>query len=259
MATTAPADVTAIEIAYPTTGEATLQLRLGPCRVRFTPGDGPAWVTGTYTDLSRTLPIDVRTAGGRSVIAQRFDPGLFETVELPQLDLVVARDRPFSLDLQLGATETVFDLGGLSLTALAVKGGAGRFDIDFTRPNPADLARIELAMGAGSLVLRHVANANFSELHLGGGVSACSLDFSGELRRDAHATIEAGLASVDVSFPGTAAARVTKKSLAASTRAIGPFTQKDGAYCTPAAIAGAHPSLDIDVSLALGSLGISAT
>ena len=257
MTTSAPTDVLNIEVPYPTATGLALQVRLGPCRVRFTPTDGPSFITGTYGDQTRTLPLDVQTQGGVVTIAQRFTPMSFNTVDVPRLELGISRSRPFALDIQAGASDNSFDLGGLPLTRLTLKAGAARFETDFSLPNPTPMTMLELGMGAGSFIARRLANANFSELRLGGGMSASTLDFSGTLQRDAHGRIDAGLASVDISVPASTSARFKATAFAAGKTVVG-LTAKGDSYYTPSALEGKHPLLEIEVSMAFGNLTINA-
>ena len=255
MSTTAPTTQT-IDIAYPGPGDLELVLRVGPCRLSFRPTDGPAWISGTYDDASGMLPLQV-TTGQRTVIAQGFDLALVRGAALPRLDLAIARQRPFSLELQAGASEAMFDLGGLPIARLAVKAGAGRFEIDFTQPNPAMMTLLDLSAGAGALTAKHLANANFAAMRYGGGVSACTLDFSGTLARDGAVRIDAGLGSVDLSVPAETAMRVRSKSFAAGVRAAGGFTRRDDTYVTTPGARDQHPMLDVEASLAFGALNLT--
>ncbi len=246
---------TKIEIPYPDAPEPTLQLRVGPCRMRFVPSDGPLWIGGTYDDPTGALPIEVR-AGPVTTVSQRFDLPAWTGIELPLLDLAIARTRAFTLDINAGASESSFDLGGLPLAQLVIKTGAGRFEVDFAQPNPVAMRLMDLAAGAGAFSAKHLANANFSTLRLGGGVSACTLDFAGELRRDASARIDAGLGSVDIIVPQVTSAEVRTRAFAATKRATG-FTEKGDAFYTAPALEGKRPLLTIDVSMAFGSLALT--
>jgi hypothetical protein len=245
-----------IEIAYPDGAEPSLLLRAGPCRVTLAPFDGPGWISGVYSDPGGALPLQIVT-GALTVLSQRFDPVVFSGAALPHLDLRISRERPFAFEIQVGASENHFDLGGLPISRLALKAGAGRFDIDFATPNPTALSLIDLSAGAGSISARHLANANFALLRFGGGVAACTLDFSGALTRDAAARIDSGLGSIDITVPALTAARVSTKTFATARRATGGFIAQGDVYSTAPALQGARPLLDIDVSLAFGSLSLT--
>lgn len=256
---TAPttSDTVGIELPYPPSAERTLRLRIGPGHLRFTPTEGPMWISGTYADPTHTLPIDVRSDGSVATIAQRIDLRAPGEIQLPRLDLAISRQRPFALDIEAGASDSAFDLGGLPLTRVVMKAGAGRFDVDFSSPNPAAMTLMDLGLGAGAFFARHLANANFGELRLGGGMSACTLDFSGELRADANARVDAGFASLNVLIPPATSARVVVKSFAAGSKATPAFTRGADAYYTAPALAGKHPLLAIDISMAFGTLELS--
>jgi hypothetical protein len=245
-----------IEIAYPEGAEPSLLLRAGPCRVSLAPFDGPGWISGVYSDPGGALPLQV-VPGPLTVLSQRFDPAVFSSVGLPRLDLRISRERPFAFEIQVGASENSFDLGGLPISRLALKAGAGKFDIDFATPNPTAMSQMELSAGAGSVSARHLANANFALLRLGGGVAACTLDFSGALTRDAAVRIDSGLGSVDITTPALTAVRISTKTFATARRATGGLIAQGDVYSTAPALQGARPLLDIDVSLAFGSLSLT--
>jgi hypothetical protein len=253
---TTTGDTQRIEIAFPPTAVPTLQLRTGPCHLRFTPAEGPAWISGTYSDPTQTLPIEIRSDGAVATIAQRIDLRTLGAIQLPRLDLAISRERPFALDIQAGASDSTFDLGGLPLARLVMKAGAGRFDVDFSTPNPTAMAQMNLELGAGAFFARHLANANFAELRVGGGISACTLDFTGELRGDANARVDAGFASLDVLVPAVTSARVLVKSFATGNQVRSGFTRKGDAYYTDPAVTGRHPLLAIDINMAFGTLGL---
>lgn len=249
-----------ISMPYPQSGQAVLRLHLGPCRVHLVPGDGPDWVSGTYEDRSDMLPLSITVEAATTTVSQRFDPAAFSAISAPpRLDLTMDRARPVALFIETGAGDCVVDLGGLPVVALEVKAGAGRFDLDFSAPNPAELPSIDLSTGAGQLTARHLANANFTRLHVGSGMASCAIDLSGELKRDAFVRLDAGLASMEVSVPSTTAMRLRTKSFAAGTTVTGPISRDEDGYRTPPTAAGAHPLLTVEASIALGQLTIRAT
>ena len=259
MTTATTSDTVRIEIPFPTAAVPTLQVRIGPCQLRFVPSDGPAWVSGTYSDPTQMLPVDIRSDGAVATIAQRIDLGTLGEIQPPRLDLAISRERPFALDIQAGASDGSLDLGGLPLARFVMKAGAGRFDVDFSTPNPAAMASLGFELGAGAFFARHLANANFADMRVGGGVSACTLDFAGELRDDAKARVDAGFASLDVLVPAATSACVVVKSFASGSQVGSGFTRKGDAYYTEPATTGRHPLLTIDVSMAFGTLGLRTT
>ena len=249
-----------VRVPYPETMEPRLRLRLGPCVLRVVPSDEPDWITGSYDDRGTGLPLTAQVEGDTATLSQGFSfRSAGSILGLPQLELAISTRRPFALTMETGASETGFDLGGLPITAFELKAGAGKYDVDFSRPNPVQMRSLELGGGAGAFAARHLANANFAMLHVGTGVAGCILDFSGTLPRDAAARIDTGLGSVELVIPATTAARVHAKTFAAGTDLIGGFTRRSDGYYTAPALEGRHPLLVIEASVAFGQLTLRAT
>lgn len=247
-----------IQLPYPEGEVPELTLMTGPCRVHFSTTEEDVWMTGTYDDPSGVLPLEV-TPGPRAVLAQRFDPAWFTGAALPRLDLAFGKTRPFALEMRTGASENIFNLGGLPLSRFVVKAGAGRFELDWSAPNPTVLSLIDISAGAGAIVMRRLANANFGAMRFGGGMAACTFDFGGTLLRDATVRIDSGLGSVDVIVPAAMAAAVKAKAFASARRTSGGFTARGDEFLTKPAVEGAHPLLEIEVSLAFGALNLTTS
>jgi len=249
-----------VRVPYPDAVEPRLRLRLGPCVLHVVPSDEPDWITGSYDDRGTGLPLIAQVEGDTATLSQGFNfRSTASVLGLPQLDLAISARRPFALTMEAGASESGFDLGGLPITVLELKAGAGKYDVDFSRPNPVQMRSMELGTGAGAFTARHLANASFATLHVGTGVAGCILDFSGSLRHDASARIDSGLASVELVIPASTAARVHAKTFAAGTDATGGFTRRSDDYFTAPALGGAHPLLTIEASIAFGQLTLRAT
>lgn len=249
-----------VQVPYPVAAEPRLRLRLGPCVLHVVPGDGPDWITGSYDDRGTGLPLTADVDGDTATLSQGFSlRSSASALGLPKLDLAIGTTRPFALTMEAGASESGFDLGGLPITAFELKAGAGKYDIDFSRPNPIEMRSMELSTGAGAFTARHLANANFATLHVGSGVAGCTLDFSGSLLHDASVRLDTGLASVELAIPATTAARVHAKTFAANTDTIGAITRKADGYYTAPAMEGRHPLLTIEASIAFGQLTLRTT
>src|SRR5919204_5188072 len=162
---------TAITIPFPDVGERHLQIAVGACRLTITRDGGPAWVTGTYDDPTRSMPCRITQEGGAVRITQ--DPQLTQVLGLargvPTFDLALGAAQPYMLTIETGASDTSFELGGLPLTRLIVKLGAGKNVMRFSAPNPQAMSMFDLDAGAGSMEIGGLANANFAELTIDGG------------------------------------------------------------------------------------------
>jgi hypothetical protein len=163
------------------------------------------------------------------------------------------------LTIEAGASETDLDLGGLPISRLEVKQGAGKYRIDFSAPNPQVMSLFDLDAGAGDIELSHLVNANFAEMSIDGGAAAYRLDFSGTPQRDAYVKISTGVSSVEIRVPASTAAKISTESVLGSIEIGDGFMKKEGAFWTEAALAGKRPVLTIRTSVALGSLRLQVT
>jgi hypothetical protein len=249
---------TEIQIPYPEAAERHLRIRVGACRLRIARGGGALWVTGTYDDPTGSLECRIVQDGGSVRITQ--EPHLLGLGGLgrgvPTFDLALGTVQPFALTIETGASETTFELGGVPLTRLAVKLGAGKAVMRFLEPNPQPMSLLDLDAGAGSIELRALANANFTDMTLDGGAAVFTCDFSGTLQRAASAHISTGMSAVEILVPGSTAASVIADSTLGHLDVGDGFATREGGYWTQAGLAGSTPMLIIHASVALGSLSL---
>lgn len=249
-----------ISVPYPEAGELLLRLIAGPCRLRITPAEGEPWVGGTYDDPTGLLPLQIAADGSRVTIRQATHIGSVGSVtRAPVLDLRLSRERPFQLTLEGGANDQALDLGGLPITRMTMRHGAGRVDVDFSRPNPAEMDALDVTAGAATVRMRSLANANVATMVVSGGAAQYELDFAGELRRDADVRLNTGVAAVELKLPATNAAVVRADAVMGGLRIGDGFTTREGAYWNAAAVAGGQPVIRLAVNSMLGSVRVHAS
>ncbi len=249
---------TNITLPFPAATDRNLRIAVGACKLKVAPGAAEPWVAGTYIDQSNALPPVIQQEGGEARIMQNyqaFNPlGLFTSV--PQIDLRLGKAQPYALNVELGASDNALELGGLPLTRLSIKQGAGKVDVNFAAANPQPMSLLRIEAGATGLEMRQLANANFTDMILEGGAAGYKFDFGGTLTRDAHVRLTTGMAGVEVSVPAATAAKI-KAELVMGGLTIGDgFTKKDGAFWTEAALKGQTPVLSIEAIISLGGLTI---
>lgn len=252
-------NVTLIQLPFPEASDLKLRFSIGPVKLQIAPGEDDTWVDGTYTDPSGKMPCRVATEGGTVRISQenRWRGVLRQT---PAFDLRLGKAHPYALTIESGATDNnACDLGGLPLTLLDVKHGAGDFDLDFSVPNPRAMDRIHIVAGAAEVEAANLANANAGEIAIEGGAASITLDFGGTLQRDTRVKINAGMAAVELRVPSATAAKITPHITLGSIDTGDGFTTREGGYWTEAAVTGGTPVLLIDASVALGSLKLRTT
>ena len=247
---------TTIALPFPEAADRNLRIAVGACKLKVSPGAAQPWVAGTYVDHSNALPPLIQQEGGEARIMQNyqaFNPfGLFNST--PQIDLRLGAAQPYSLGIELGASDNTLDLGGLPLTRLSIKQGAGKVDANFSAANPQPMGHLRVEAGATALEMRHLANANFSEMTVDGGAAGYKFDFSGALQRDAHVRLTTGMSGVEVAIPATTAVKIRAEIVLGGLSIGDGFTKKDGAFWTEAAIKGQTPVLIVDANLSLGWL-----
>jgi hypothetical protein len=254
-------ETTEINVPYPTTAEKELRITMGGCRIRIVPGDGDAWVTGTYQDPSGMMPLSVELQGSTVRITHLGNVarviGLLGGV--PTLTIALGRAEPYMLTVEAGASDNDFELGGLPITQLVVKQGAGKSRINFADSNPKFMNLLHLTAGAATMHVGNLANSKAGVMTLEGGAAEYDFEFGGALQRETYAKIDSGVSSVGVSVPSYTAAKIKAESLLAHLDVGDGFTRMEGAYWTPAAVSGNSPILRIETSVALGALRLQLT
>src|ERR687893_1093511 len=232
---------TPIDVAYHAAEDLHLRIALGACRFKVRPGEGDAWVAGTYHDPTDRRPARILEEG-QSVTITETEPS-FERIPsvfggVPRYDLEFGKERPFALAIETGASDFELDLGGVPLSRLMVRQGAGKLELDFSVPNPHPMELLEVSSGAAGIELVNLANANLSEMRLSGGAASYELDFGGHLLRDAKVSIETGLSGVEVTVPSSTAARIVAETTLGSVEVGNGFTKREGAFLTDGTLRG---------------------
>ena len=248
---------TPIRVAYPALGNTHLRIALGACRFKARPGQGEEWVAGTYNDPTDRRPLRIIEEEA-SVTITEAEPS-FERIPavfggVPRYEVELGKKRPFALTIETGASDFELDLGGIPLSRLMVRQGAGKFELGFLQPNPEPMELIDVSTGAAGIELENLANANFSEMRLSGGAATYELDFGGVLLREAWVSIETGLSGVVVSVPTSTAASVAAETTLGSVDVGDGFMKREGTFLTEAALKGDDPVLRIRAGVRLGSL-----
>jgi hypothetical protein len=241
-----------IKVANPEAEGAHLTLSFGAGKLIVSPG-AQSLVDGTATYNVADLKPQVKKDGSDIEIKQ----GDFKSVSSfrdikNEWDLKLG-DMPMDLTIQAGAYEGNFELGGLTLKNLTVKDGAANVDISFKKPNQTEMSILRYETGASNVKLTGLANANFSTLSFSGGAGNYTLDFSGELQRDAVVTIESGLGDMSLVIPEDVNAVVTVEGAALNVNHSSGWTQNGPKYTQQ----GKTPTLTIIVKMSAGNLVIT--
>jgi hypothetical protein len=133
-----------------------------------------------------------------------------------EMRLSLSRTVPVDLDLELGATKAVLDLGGLNVLGLRLESSASETELDFSSPNRARMRALDVDVGAASFEARNLANANVAAMRIHGGVGGVDLDFGGQWSQDVSVDVDLALGKLALHVPRDVGVRVELQKFLAS-------------------------------------------
>lgn len=152
--------------------------------------------------------------------------------ESPELRLTLPRTLPLDLDLQFGGTQSVLDLGGMSVQSLRLECGAADASLLFSRPNRLTMRDLDVQVGAADFSAGQLANANAEQIRVSGGVGSVKLDFGGTWTRDLTVTSRLMLGKLTLQVPANVGVRVELHRIVAGFEHTG-LIKRDGAWYSP--------------------------
>lgn len=247
-------EVTDINIPFPEATELKLVLAVGACKLRIVPGSSETWVSGTYTAPAGVMPLTIEQHDGTLRISQEIVLST-RMRTAPKFDLKLGTGRAYQLKFETGASDCDLDVGGLPLTDLVIRQGAGSLEMDFSSPNPEVMDRLKLESGATSVEMKRLSNAGFKRMSVEGGAGSYELDFSGTLKYDATLDLQLGASSVELEIPPTLATDIKADSVLGSVSIPG-FARKGNQYRNRASLDESGPQLSVRAKMAVGSIAV---
>jgi hypothetical protein len=162
-------------------------------------------------------------------------------------------DTPMDLTVESGAYDGTFEFGGLSLNNLTVKDGAAKVELSFSEPNQVEMSTFRYETGASDVKMTGLANANFSIFDFSAGAGDYTLDFSGELQRDASIKVSSGLSNIIIVVPEGVNAVVTVDGGASNVNAGSGWSQNGKVYKQE----GEGPTLTFVVEVGAGNVTLT--
>jgi hypothetical protein len=244
-----------IQVAMPDSSEEVVDLTLsfGAGEIKLSGGEDDYLVSGKATYNVEDFKPVLKTDGNKVTLEQ----GNLNIKGIPNFqdkiknvwDLAL-RDTPMNLSIKAGAYSGRFDLGGISLKSLEISDGASDVNLSFDEPNPVEMDVLRYSTGASSVRLEGLANANAATIIFRGGAGSYTLDFNGELQRDAVVSVEAGISSLVIVVPEGTTAKVTVEGGMSNIDAFGDWEKSGDAYSQ----AGGDYKLTILVKMGAGSV-----
>lgn len=148
----------------------------------------------------------------------------------PELRLTLPRTLALDLDLQFGGTQSVLDLGGMSVQSLRLECGAADASLLFSRPNRLMMRDLDVQVGAADFSAGQLANANAEQIRVSGGVGSVNLDFGGTWTRDLTVTSRLMLGKLTLQIPANVGVRVELHRIVAGFDHTGLIKRDDAWY-----------------------------
>lgn len=251
---TGPTETTTIDEANPKTDKTVdVELDLGAGNLRLSGGaDGLA--TGTIdTNIAEWKP-EIERTDSRLTIRQGDGDINFGIADADDIvnkwDVQLGNDVPMELTINAGAYDGQMELGGMSLERLTVRDGASSVNLSFDEPNQVEMDMLRYNTGASTVTLTGLANANFDDMSFDGGAGTYTLDFSGELQRDATVNVKAGVCTLTIIIPEGTAVRINLDGGLTTVKTEGTWSASNDTYET----SGTGPQLTINIDLGAATL-----
>jgi N-terminal domain of toast_rack, DUF2154 len=237
---------------------ADITIKFGAGTLNIQPGAQNALVEGTASYNVADFKPDVTVNGSNIDITQ----GNLDVKEIPSFKKDIVNDwklslgnTPINLVINAGAYEGTYELGGLSIQSLEIGDGAAKVDVSFTNPNLIEMSSLTYSTGASEVSLKGLGNANTQEMTFRGGAGNYTLDFSGELRSNLNASIEAGVSQVTVIIPAGVNAQVITDTGLMTVSTDGSWQQNGNTY----QLTGSGNTITIHVTMGAGSLKLETS
>jgi hypothetical protein len=162
-----------------------------------------------------------------------------------------------SLSLALGATESDVELGGLSISNLAVKTGASRAVIRFSQPNGTRCGLAAISAGAAEVSLLGLGNSRCDEIKFEGGVGKVFLDFSGNWSTSSRVEVKMAVGELTLRLPRTVGVRMRMDKFLASFEPAGLLRR--GEWFESRNYGSTQRQLDLDLTAAMGGVSVEWT
>jgi len=243
-----------INVDYPDSKEISLKLSFGAGDLTLAPG-AERLVEGTATYNYEDFKPEIVEDGGNVEIKM----GNVEFPNFPAFDNLKNEwdfklgAEPIDLRIDAGAYDGTYEFGGLALSNLTIQDGAANVELNFSEPNLTEMSSFRYSTGASDVSMTGLANANFSIFDFASGAGDYTLDFSGELQRDASVKIETGLSNIIIIVPDGVHAIVTVEGGLSNVNAGSGWSRSGDTYEQE----GEGPTLTFIIEMGAGNLTLT--
>ena len=238
-----------ISVADPKSDQTSLKLSFGAGELKVSPG-AKNLVDGIALYNVDNLKPEIVEDGADIEIKQGNFEGLppFEGMK-NKWDLQLGKS-PMDLVVEAGAYDGNLELGDLSLKSLVINDGASDVELSFSKLNLVEMSQFSYTTGASNVKMEGLANARFKTLVFNCGAGDFTLDFSGDLERDATVSIDSGFSDLTLVIPEGVNAVVTIDSALADIDFDDGWSQTGKVYTQE----GEGPTLTIVINIGAGNV-----
>ena len=243
-----------ISVPIPDSEDVSLRLSFGAGDLKLAPG-AKKLVEGTATyNYSEFEPVVEEEEGNvRIRVGDQEFNGLPTFKDLKNEWDFKLGNTPMDLTIESGAYNGELELGGLSLNNLTIQDGAANVELAFSEPNLVEMSTFRYETGASDVKMTGLANANFSIFDFSSGAGDYTLDFSGDLQRDASIKIASGFSNIIISVPEDVNAVVTVDSGASNINVGSSWSSKGKVYKQK----GEGPTLTFVIEIGAGNVTLT--
>lgn len=232
-------------------------LAYGVGTLRLEPADsGTLYDVRLRYDADRLVPTVDWQAGARTLrVRTRLDGLRLPASGRTDLTLGLTARAPLDLDVQLGAVEAELDLTGLRVRSLDFASGASRATVRFDTAARQPLERLSLQVGAGTLRVLGLAQAQARRIDASGGVGEIVLDFAGSWTGDVEVDLALAIGQARLVVPPDVGVRVEAEARWLNRLDLPGFERDGDAWVSPG-YASARRTMRVALTSVLGTLAI---
>jgi hypothetical protein len=196
-----------------------------------------------------TLRLGVEGSGRRTTLRRGDSEG--------ELELRLSRDVAMDVEMEFGAVRAELELGGLRLRNLKLTTGASDARVAVSEPNPIQMERVHIQVGAAAFNAQQLGHLRASEIEVEAGVGDVRLGFQGLDRPDTRVKVSMGLGSVEIRVPRGVGVELSRSTFLTSVNA--PGLDRRGEVFVSSDWDRAERRIRIEVDAAFGSISILRT
>lgn len=135
---------------------------------------------------------------------------------------------PTSFDIEMGLGDGEMDFTDIRVTDLSLECGLSDVTVEFNKRNKEEIQNLNIETGLGNVTVRGLGLSNMERFDVECGLGATTLEFNGDLLRDAKGKISVGLGSVRIKMPDNVGVEVQAESSFLSSLNLRGFDRISG-------------------------------